>query len=68
MSQQPANLRMNDAVTAPAPAFLDVTWLLEASQPRARVAWVGPGVGLFLLVVLGSALLSSRSSELKAFR
>src|SRR6476646_4388641 len=54
MSQPPSN-----------PQFLDVPWLLETSQPRGRVSWLGPGVGLFLLVVLGSALLSSRSSEMK---
>lgn len=48
------------------PQFLDVAWLLEASQPRGRIAWMGPGVGLFLLVVLVSAVLSSRSSEMKS--
>jgi tetratricopeptide (TPR) repeat protein len=48
------------------PEFLDVPWLLEASQPRGRVAWLGPGVGLFLVVVIGSALLSSRSSQMKS--
>jgi hypothetical protein len=66
MAEQQSNLTMNSpTVAAPAPGFLDVPWLLEASQPR-RVAWLGPGAGLFLLVVLGSALLSSRSTEMKA--
>jgi tetratricopeptide (TPR) repeat protein len=50
----------------PNPQFLDVPWLLEASQPRGRVAWLGRGVGLFLVVVIGSALLSSRSSQMKS--
>ncbi|HEY8667158.1 MAG TPA: hypothetical protein VIL86_10850 [Tepidisphaeraceae bacterium] len=46
--------------------FLDVPSLLESSQPAARRGWLAYGVGLFLLVVLGSAILSARSTEMAA--
>jgi tetratricopeptide (TPR) repeat protein len=40
--------------------FLDVHELIERSQPRPRVAWFGYAAGIFLLVVVGSALLNAR--------
>src|SRR5258706_14336550 len=35
--------------------FLDVPWLLEESQPRARGSWFWYAVGFFFFVVLMSA-------------
>ena len=40
--------------------FLDVHELIERSQPRPRVGWFGYALGVFLLVVLASALISAR--------
>src|ERR1041384_7511291 len=36
-------------------SFLDVHWLLEESQPRARGSWFWYAVGFFFFVVLMSA-------------
>lgn len=51
---------------APPGGFLDVPTLLEASEPRPRVAWLGYGVGAFLLVVLTAALIGQKSAEAQA--
>ena len=48
-------------VQQPSPVFLDVPTLLENSQPRARVSWVGYGIGICAFVVLLAAYLSSQS-------
>jgi len=40
--------------------FLDVHELIEQSQPRPRVGWFGYAAGVFLLVVLSSALVQAR--------
>jgi tetratricopeptide (TPR) repeat protein len=40
--------------------FLDVHELIEQSQPRPRVGWFGYAAGIFLLVVVASALINSR--------
>lgn len=45
----------------PAPVFLDVPFLLEASLPRPRTGWFWYGLGGFLLVVLASSYASMRS-------
>ena len=57
--------------TAPPPgpgyshaAFLDVQALLERSQPRGPVNWVGYGLGIFAFVVLLSAYLSAQSATM----
>ena len=42
------------------PNFLDVHELIDRSQPRPRVAWFGYAAGVFLLVVLASALVTAR--------
>ena len=39
--------------------FLDVGELIDRSQPRPRVGWFGYAAGVFLLVVVGSALVQS---------
>jgi tetratricopeptide (TPR) repeat protein len=44
--------------------FLHVPTLLESSQPRPRGAWLWYAIGAFLLVVLASSLLSSRSGAM----
>jgi tetratricopeptide (TPR) repeat protein len=36
--------------------FLDVHELIERSQPRPRIGWFGYAAGVFLLIVVGSAL------------
>ena len=51
-------------MTLPAPEFLDVPTLLERSQPRARGAWLWYALGGFLLVVLGSAVMSRQSGAM----
>src|SRR5687767_13366342 len=40
--------------------FLDVHELIERSQPRPRVGWFRYAAGIFLLVVLASALVNTR--------
>lgn len=45
------------------PPFLDVPTLLEASQPRVRGGWFWYAVGLFLLLALSSAYVSSLSRQ-----
>jgi tetratricopeptide (TPR) repeat protein len=51
----------------PAPTFdfLDVPALLDASRPRARVGFLWYGLGGFLLVVFGAALVSQSSVTAK---
>jgi tetratricopeptide (TPR) repeat protein len=49
----------------PNPEFLDVQALLERSQPKAHIPWMAYGAALFLLVVMVSAYLRSRSPELE---
>jgi hypothetical protein len=44
--------------------FLDVDALLERSQPPARVGWFWYGAGIFLLIVLLSAYVNSRSPQM----
>jgi tetratricopeptide (TPR) repeat protein len=51
---------------APQDGFLDVPALLESSMPRPRVAWLGYGIGAFLLLVLAAALAGQRSAEAQA--
>lgn len=41
--------------------FLDVPALIEQSQPRPRVGWLGYAAGIFLIVVLLSAFASRQS-------
>jgi tetratricopeptide (TPR) repeat protein len=41
----------------PSPDNLDVRWMLEASIPRRRIAWVGYGMGVFLVAMLASSVL-----------
>jgi tetratricopeptide (TPR) repeat protein len=41
-------------------SFLDVPALLELSQPRARHGWFRYAIGIFLLLVLGSAYARSK--------
>src|SRR4051812_22295425 len=45
------------------PQFLPVQELLALSEPEPRVAWVGWASGLLLLIVLGSALLTSKIDQ-----
>jgi hypothetical protein len=45
--------------------FFDVQKLIEQSQPRPRVGWFGYAAGVFLLIVLASALVSARVPEAK---
>ena len=47
------------------PAFLDVPALIERSQPHPRVGLFGYAAGLFLLVVVSSAYVTSRSPQLE---
>ena len=48
-------------------AFLDVPYLLEASQPRARAAtWFMPGLITLLVLTLVSAYFSSKSASYRA--
>jgi Flp pilus assembly protein TadD len=44
--------------------FLDVPALIERSEPHPRIGWFGYAAGIFLLVVLTSAYLTSRSPSL----
>ena len=70
--EQPETIRPSPAPVAgpgggsspEAPVFLDVPLLLEQSQPRARVNWVGYGIGIFAFIVLLSAYLSAQSRTL----
>jgi tetratricopeptide (TPR) repeat protein len=48
----------------PQPGFLDVPTLLEQSQPRSSGMRAWQALGVFMLVVLGSAYLSSRSGQM----
>ncbi len=48
------------------PPFLDVAALLEASQPRQRVAWFWYAVGVFLLIVLAGALTAGSPGPARA--
>lgn len=48
-------------MTEPPSTFLDVTTLLDRSQPRMRGNWLWLAGGAFMLLVLGSALLSGQS-------
>jgi tetratricopeptide (TPR) repeat protein len=48
------------------PPFLDVPLLLESSRPRGQHRWILPALLAFVVLVLGSAYLSSRSSEWNA--
>src|SRR4051794_38070529 len=47
-------------MTQEPPEFLDVNALLERSLPRQRHGWFGYAVGVFTLVVLLTAYLSSK--------
>ena len=47
------------------PPFLNVPYLLEASQPRARGSWFLPGIAVLLFLAFGSAYLSSKSAQWK---
>jgi tetratricopeptide (TPR) repeat protein len=49
---------------AAAEEFLDVTALIERSRPHPRVGWFGYAAGLFLLIVLVSAYVTSRAPQL----
>lgn len=49
------------------PPFLDVDVLIESSQPLPRRSWLMPSLGIFLLLVLGSAWLSARSAGWSQF-
>src|SRR3954465_9255990 len=40
--------------------FLDVHTLIERSQPRARVGWFWYALGVFALIVVGSAYVSAQ--------
>ena len=46
--------------------FLDPNELIEHSQPRMRGGWFKYAMGIFLLIVLGSAYLSSVSPQMQA--
>jgi hypothetical protein len=46
------------------PDFLDVSALIERSQPRPRVAWFWYAVGLFLLLIMTASYLTTRHPEL----
>jgi len=50
---------------APPQPFLDVPALIERSQPHPRVGLFGYAAGLFLLVVVTSAYVTSRSPQLE---
>jgi tetratricopeptide (TPR) repeat protein len=47
------------------PPFLPVQELLESSLPQPRVAWLGWATALLLLVVFGSAILTSQAAHLR---
>src|SRR3954454_6953838 len=47
------------------PPFLPVQELLEFSRPEPRVAWVGWGAGLLLVIVITSALITSHFEQLR---
>jgi len=49
----------------PGPEFLEVQALLERSQPKPRVSWMGYGAGVFLLIVLISAYITAKSPQLE---
>ena len=48
MSEPPAIPSDTNAQGLPAP-FLDVPYLLDASQPRARGSWFGPGIATLIV-------------------
>jgi len=48
-----------------APDFFDIESMLEVSQPRPRVAWLGYAIGGFAVLVLASAYVASRSPALE---
>lgn len=48
-----------------APAFLDVPMLLEASEPVRRPAWLWYMTGLFIVVMIVSALAGSQSQQVE---
>jgi hypothetical protein len=50
-------------MSEPTRAFLDVPTLLQQSQPRATGVRLWQAFGVFLIVVLASAILSSRGGE-----
>ena len=48
-------------VAPPPPPFVDVATLLQSSQPRNRGGWFWYSAGIFMLVVLGSAIARNQS-------
>ena len=48
------------------PEFLEVNALLERSQPKPRVSWMGYGAGVFLLIVLVSAYITAKSPQFES--
>src|SRR3954464_1714414 len=64
----PPNLPQNSPQNFPRPQldFLDVKALLESSQPRARHAWFVPAMATFVMLIITSTYLSSRSPGMKA--
>jgi tetratricopeptide (TPR) repeat protein len=54
----------NAADTADTPD-LDVSELIERSQPQPRAGWLGYALGVFLLVVLSSAYVTTRWANLR---
>src|SRR5690349_2791579 len=65
MSEPPAIPSDANARRSPAP-FLDVPYLLDASQPRARGSWFAPGIATLIVVVFVSAYFSSKSPTYKS--
>jgi tetratricopeptide (TPR) repeat protein len=65
MSEPPAIPTDPNYAGANAP-FLDVPYLLEASQPRVRASWFVPGISVLLVLAFGSAYLSSKSAQWKS--
>lgn len=64
MSQPPAIPSPENVAQTSAP-FLDVPYLLHASQPRPRGSWFAPGIGALIVVVFASAYFSSKSPTYK---
>src|SRR5262245_54389566 len=58
------SVQQTTPVSQMGPGFLDVPALLERSQPRAGVNWLGYGIGIFAFIVLLSAYLSAQSRTL----
>lgn len=58
---------VNEATVPPAAAtpFLDVNWLLEASQPQARAPWFWYGAGAVGLLVVAALLSGDESAQLR---